>query len=54
MTRKQKFTGMAGSVITILAFVVGYALDIKIPPGVESAAMLLIANFIGYMVKERI
>jgi len=54
MTRKQFWTSQAGGAITIIAFVVGYALKIDIPPGVEAAAVLVIGNAIGYWVKDRI
>lgn len=53
MTRKQFYTTMAGAVITIAAFIVGYAIKMPIPPGVESAAVLMAGTIIGYYVRDR-
>lgn len=53
MTRKQFYTTMAGGAITILAFVVGYAIKMPIPPGVEGAAVLMAGTVIGYYVRDR-
>lgn len=53
MTRKQFYTTMAGAVITIMAFVIGYAIKMPIPPGIEAAAVLMAGTMIGYYVRDR-
>ena len=52
-TRKQYWTSVGGSLITIAAFIAGYILKVDIPPGVEAAAVLVVGNSIGYWVMER-
>ena len=54
MTRKQFYTTMAGTTITIAAFVVGYAIKMPIPPGVEAAAVLMAGTVIGYYVRDSV
>jgi nucleoside permease NupC len=53
MTRKQFYTTMSGGAITVAAFVVGYAIKMPIPPGVEAAAVLMAGTIIGYYVRDR-
>ena len=53
MTRKQFYTTMAGGAIIIAAFVIGYAIKMPIPPGVEAAAVLMAGTMIGYYVRDR-
>ncbi len=53
MTRKQFYTTMSGAAITITAFIVGYAIKMPIPPGVEAAAVLMAGTVIGYYVRDR-
>ncbi len=53
MTRKQFYTTMSGAAITIAAFIVGYAIKMPIPPGVEAAAVLMAGTVIGYYVRDR-
>ena len=52
MTRKQFYTTMCGTAITIVAFIVGYVIKMPIPPGVEAAAVLMAGTVIGYYVKD--
>lgn len=53
MTRKQFYTTMSGAAITIAVFIVGYAIKMPIPPGVEAAAVLMAGTVIGYYVRDR-
>ena len=53
MTRKQFYTTMCGTTITIAAFVIGYVIKAPIPPGVEAAAVLMAGTMIGYKVRDR-
>ena len=53
MTRKQFYTTMCGTTITIAAFVIGYIIKAPIPPGVEAAAVLMAGTVIGYYVRDR-
>lgn len=54
MTRKQFYTTISGAAITIAAFIVGYAIEMPIPPGVEAAAVLMAGTVIGYYVRDRV